>query len=156
MKFTPSEIGIDKILLDPNNYRFYDLPKSQWTRRQPQRFHEPAVQEATLKLLEHTKRYNLPELRDSILANGFVPMERIVIVPYGDSDALVIVVEGNRCVATLKALLRDHEIGALTLSEDQQNSFSNVLVALLDPEEEGVIEAERVIKGLRHIAGPQE
>ena len=155
MKFSPDVIPIEKLLLDPNNYRFYDLPKSQWNKKEPDRFHEPAVQQATLTLLENTKRYNLPELRESMLANGFVPMERIVVVEYENADDLYLVVEANRRIASLKTLLRDHEIGVITLSDEQKADYSNVPVALLDPEDNGIIEAERVVKGLRHIAGPQ-
>lgn len=43
----------------------------------------------------------------------------------------------------------------ITLSDEQKADYSNVPVALLDPEDNGIIEAERVVKGLRHIAGPQ-
>ena len=83
MQFKYKDIKIDKILLDPNNYRFLDLP--QWRRRVVTRFHQPSVQEATLTLLERTPRYSLRDLRDSIMANGFVPLERIVVVPYVSS-----------------------------------------------------------------------
>ena len=82
MKFAAKEIPLGNLLLDPNNYRFYDLPKSLWSRKQSERFHEPAVQDLTLRLLENTKRYSLNELRQSILANGFVPMQRIVVIAY--------------------------------------------------------------------------
>ena len=104
MKFSPDVIPIEKLLLEPNKYRFYDLPKSQWNKKEPDRFHEPAVQQATLTLFENTKRYNLPELRESMLANGFVPMERIVVVEYENADDLYLVVEGNRRIASLKTL----------------------------------------------------
>lgn len=154
MKFKSREIKINKILLDPNNYRYLDLPN--WKKRQANRFHNRAVQDATLQLLERTRRYNLRDLRQSFLTNGYVPLERIVVIPYQHAKTLYLVVEGNRRIATLKALLRDHKEGAITLSEEQIANFTSVPVAILDPQESDLIAAERVIMGMRHIAGPQE
>jgi ParB-like chromosome segregation protein Spo0J len=151
------EMPIEKLLLDPNNYRFLDL--QQWQLRQVQRFHEPLVQQATLRLLERTQRYNLSELRASILSNGYVPLERIVVVPYISPpypNGSYLIVEGNRRVAALKTLLRDHQEGVLTLDESQLQNFTKLPVAILEPGEEGLLAAERVLKGIRHITGPQE
>jgi len=154
MKFKVTDISIDKLLLDPNNFRFLDLP--QWTRRQKNRFHNQTVQDATLKLLETIPRYNLNELRKSFLSNGYVRFERIVVTPYAYSKKHYLVVEGNRRVAAIKSLLRDNKEGVITLTEEQVSDFQSIPVAILDPEKEGFIAAERVIMGIRHIAGPQE
>lgn len=154
MKFQLEEKNINQLLIDPNNYRFLDLP--QWSRRQQNRFHNSSVQEATLKLMETTNKYNLSELRRSFLANGFVQFERIVVIPYEHEEGYFLTVEGNRRVAALKTLLRDNEQGVITLTESQVENFNIIPVAILDPEEQGLIAAERVIMGIRHIAGPQE
>lgn len=154
MKFQLEEKNIDHLLIDPNNYRFLDLP--QWSRRQQNRFHNSSVQEATIKLMESTNKYNLSELRKSFLANGFVQFERIVVVPYEHAEGYSLVVEGNRRVAALKTLLRDNTQGVITLTKAQVQNFSDIPVAILDPEEQDLIAAERVIMGIRHIAGPQE
>ena len=80
MQFQLKKVPISKLLLDPNNYRFLD--SSDWHTRQQRRFHEETVQNATLRLLERGSRYQLPELRKSILSNGYVPLERLMVVPY--------------------------------------------------------------------------
>lgn len=154
MRFEIDEKPIGQLLLDPNNYRFIDLP--QWKPRQSNRFHNPSVQESTLRLFESIARYNLNELRRSILANGYVRLERIVIVPYQHASNHYIIVEGNRRVAALKTLLRDNNDGVLSLTPEQVNDFTTVPVAILDPEEDALISATRIIMGIRHIAGPQE
>ncbi len=154
MKFDICDISIEKLIIDPNNYRFLDL--SQWTRRQKNRYHNQPVQDATIKLLESVARYNLNELRKSFLANGYVRFERIVVTPYNCAEGYFLVVEGNRRIAAIKTLLRDNNEGVITLTEEQVKDFSIIPVAILDPEEQGLIAAERVIMGIRHIAGPQE
>lgn len=154
MIFTIDDKPIGQLLLDPNNYRFIDLP--QWRPRQANRFHNRTVQESTLRLLETVPRYNLEELRKSILANGYVRLERIVIVPYQHANNRYLIIEGNRRVAALMTLLRDHNDGVLSLTPEQISDFSTVPVAILDPGEDTLISATRVIMGIRHVAGPQE
>lgn len=76
--FKGANIAIQKPLLDPNNYRFLDNPG--YKPKIKTKLHLPAVQEATIRLLERDKKYQL-ELKKSILTNGYVPMERIIVVP---------------------------------------------------------------------------
>lgn len=154
MRFDIDEKPIVQLLLDPNNYRFIDLP--QWRPRQSNRFHNTSVQESTLQLFQRIPRYNLNELRRSILANGYVRLERIVIVPYQQASNYYLIVEGNRRVAALKTLLRDNNDGVLSLTPEQIEDFTTVPVAILNPEEHTLISATRIIMGIRHIAGPQE
>ena len=153
MKFSLKTLPVTKILLDPNNQRFLDSPS--WRRRQERRFHDPMVQEATLRLLEREPRYALGELIVSILANGYIPMERIIVVPHRFADGLYLVVEGNRRVAVLKSILRDHDEGVITLSTSQITNLSRIPVAVLEESGEALTRAERVIMGIRHIAGPR-
>lgn len=154
MKFELEDKPLDQLLLDPNNYRFMDLPG--WKPRQIKRYHDQVVQEATLKLLEGNPRYNLTELRESMLANGYVRLERLVVIPYEHCENRFLVIEGNRRVAALRSLLRDSSEGVLTLTEDQVKDFSTVPVAILNADEEGLMSAQRILMGIRHIAGPQE
>lgn len=154
MEFTYETKRIRNILLDPNNYRFLDLPG--WRRRQENRFHNSSVQTATLRLLEENSKYNLDELRTSILANGYISLERIVVTPYQYAEDHLLVIEGNRRIAALKTLIRDNDDGVLTLNETQIEQFSNIPIAILNPEEQGLLSAHHIIMGIRHISGPQE
>src|SRR4029077_799310 len=89
-------IAVSKLLLDPNNYRFLDRKK--FKKKAATRFHEDSVQRATIESLEQT--YQLDELKHSIVTNGYVPMERIIVVPYEPKPGYFLVVEGNRRVAS--------------------------------------------------------
>jgi hypothetical protein len=151
-EFQAQDIRIDKLLLDPNNYRFLD--KRKFKRKVATRFHEESVQRATLDSLEQS--YQLDELKQSILTNGYVPMERIIVVPYRPKTGYFLVVEGNRRVASLKSLLKDKSEGSISLSARQTTALSKIPCAVLSGKGASLKHAERVIMGIRHIAGPKE
>ena len=98
----------------------------------------------------------MAELKKSILANGYVPMERIIVIPYEHKRECFLVVEGNRRVAALKSLLQEHKEGVVDLSQAQVTSFSKIPCAVLQAEGKDLIHAQRVIMGIRHITGPRE
>lgn len=64
--FDPREIKLKKLLVDPNNDRFFDRKK--FKKKAFSRFHEKSVQRAALETLEQS--YQLDELKQSILKNG--------------------------------------------------------------------------------------
>jgi len=155
--FKSLNIELKHLLLDPNNYRF--LNNLSFKRKIRTKFHLPNVQETTLRLLELDKAYQLQELKKSILTNGYVPMERIIVVPYEHEDLkddTYLVVEGNRRVAALKSLLQENEEGVRELTPDEISSFSEIPCAILRAGQNSLVHAERVIMGIRHIAGPKE
>jgi ParB-like chromosome segregation protein Spo0J len=151
-KFDSRDIPIDNLLLDPNNYRFLDSPG--YKKKASSRFHEDKVQQRTLSDLEAS--YQVADLKQSIISNGFVPMERIIVVPYAGKPDSYLVVEGNRRVASLKSLLREHDEGVISLREDQLESYKSVPCIVLKATGAELKHAERVIMGIRHVAGPKE
>jgi hypothetical protein len=150
--FTAQDVRISRLLLDPNNYRFLDRRK--FKKKAANRFHEESVQRATLDALEQS--YQLDELKHSILTNGYVPMERIIVVSYPAKPGFFVVVEGNRRAASLKSILKEEHEGVRKLSLSQRNSFSKVPCAVLESSGMSLKHAERIIMGIRHIAGPKE
>jgi hypothetical protein len=150
--FDAEDISVAKLLLDPNNYRFLD--RKTFKKKAANRFHEKSVQRATLESLEQS--YQLDELKQSILTNGYVPLERVIVVPYRAKSGFFQVVEGNRRVASLKSILKEEEEGARKLSPEQRVSFSKIPCAVLKSAGESLKHAERIIMGIRHIAGPKE
>jgi hypothetical protein len=151
-EFEAQEISVSKLLLDPNNYRFLD--QKRFKKKATNRSHEESVQRATLESLE--QGYQLDELKHSILTNGYVPMERIIVVPYPAKDELFLVVEGNRRVASLKSILMEEQEGVRVLTQAQRASFSKIPCAVLKSSGSSLKHAERIIMGIRHIAGPRE
>jgi len=154
MEFESRDINIGDLLLDPNNYRFLD--NRDYKPKPKNRYASEKVQNATLRLLAQEKKYQLDELKKSILTNGYVPMERIIVAPYEGASEKFLVIEGNRRVAALKSLLQDEEEGVRDLTEHQIRSFSGIPCAILKVAEAQRTHAARVIMGIRHITGPRE
>jgi hypothetical protein len=150
--FEAQDISVSKLLLDPNNYRFLDRKK--FKKKSANRFHEDLVQRATLESLEQS--YQLDELKHSIITNGYVPMERIIVIRYPAKSGYFLVVEGNRRVASLKSILKEQSDGVRELTATQKTSFSKIPCAVLISSGTILKHAERIIMGIRHIAGPKE
>src|ERR1017187_9065950 len=154
MTFKPVTAEIKNLLLDPNNYRFLDNP--DYKKRLANRYHDDSVQKATLRMLEKGHSYQLRDLRNSILTNGYVPLERIIVAPYAHQPGKFIVVEGNRRVAALKSILRDEQEGIITLDAQQKKAFSKIPGAIMHTDAGSFQNAERLVMGIRHISGPRE
>lgn len=125
MQITSHKVALGQLLLDPNNYRFHDLTGYRpvnWGR-----YAEPGVQARALQFLMDTPSFDLGSLRESIIANGFVPFEQIVVEAFTleAKPPLFVIVEGNRRAAAIQTILRDHEGGALDLRPDVFKSLSN-------------------------------
>ena len=72
-------LSLAELLLDPNNYRFQ--ASEDFVRVRDERIPEPTVQaRAELRLRDDSLR----TLKASILSNGFVPIERLVVRALGD------------------------------------------------------------------------
>jgi hypothetical protein len=177
MTFEHGEVKLSNLLLDPNNYRFGDEGESR--RVATRRFAEQGVQDRAMARL---KQDGLGELKQSILSNGFVPVERIVVrkwepevaagagaqaagleTPPDDAAAdegaepapreeKYVVVEGNRRVAALKWLLMDHEQG-IEVPGNVREVFDKVPVLFLDSDDETIYLS---IMGIRHVGGIKE
>src|ERR1700730_11134263 len=99
-----AELDIGSLVLDPNNYRLQD--EEGFRATPPERYHLEQIQRATYQRLKAT---GLNELHDSIVANGFLPIERIVVTPCsnGAPPGSHLVIEGNRRVAALKQIAQE-------------------------------------------------
>jgi len=142
-------IALDKLLLDPNNYRLQE--QEGFVEYPEERFHLERVQVATLKRL---KGENLEPLRNSIVSNGFLEIERIVVVPYPHEEGKYLVIEGNRRVAALSQIRDEYNAGIL-IPNNVVRVFDAVpcIVAQSDHEESYFREA---IMGIRHVGGIRE
>ena len=104
-------LGFKDIYLDPNNPRFWteksvrDIPDN--------RIPDSRIQDRTLDSISH---HGISELRDSIVRNGFLPLDRIVVRPLTDNPEKYVIVEGNRRFAALSVLR--HEIADGTVTEE--------------------------------------
>ena len=156
MQVNALDLSPKQLILDPNNYRFHDLSGYKEVSRS--RYAEAGVQERALQFLRDTASFNLGALRESIISNGFVPFEQIVVESYQPAGVppLYVVVEGNRRVAAITMILRDHEGGALTLPEASLASLKTISVIEIVGTEAERSRYQKTLMAIRHVAGIQE
>lgn len=140
----------ENLLLDPNNYRFQDLDDFVYAAES--RCHEETVQSKTLQRIRADS--SLLNLKKSILRNGFIEVERLVVRPYPHVEDRWVVIEGNRRLAAVRWILDDYDAGA-EISESVLGSIRKLPVAIA--EEEGPDEIFRAsLMGIRHVSGIDE
>jgi len=149
MDYTPEKVGLERLLLDPNNYRFFDM--DQYAVAQPNRVHEDSVQHRAEELVRLDGREELRALKESIEINGYVPVETLVVKPYEFKKDTFLVIEGNRRVAAMRWLKRDREAGA-QVSEVLIKSFDQ-LPAIVLQNDDATKTIQHVFMGLRHVSG---
>lgn len=145
------QLSLDQLFLDPNNPRFWSERKKMTPEA---KIPEPKNQDKTQKAIED---FGVKELRDSILRNGFLPMDRIVVRPIQGHGDKYVAVEGNRRLAALKMLHRQIEAGEIDedgITDEYLNKLRASTVnieVLLYKGTEGDI--SWVLQGIRHISG---
>lgn len=157
MKLNSLALKPEQLLLDPNNYRFHDLPGYRKVNRA--RYSEPGVQSRALQFLTETPSFDLNALRESIISNGFVPFEQIVVEAYNTDKgkpSTYLVIEGNRRTAAIKTLLSDHSGGALTLRKEVLETISEISVIEVTGSEAERSRYQKTLMAIRHVAGIRE
>lgn len=145
-KFDERNIALNKLLLDPNNYRFREA--NDFKEVKEPRFKDESVQ---AKVGSKLRGQSLTELKNSIIKNGFLPIERIIVRPLKDNPELFVIVEGNRRVAALRWIREDYEAG-VEIPESLIETLNDlpVLIIVDDEPNLGLYEA---IMGIRHVSG---
>lgn len=140
------DIPLDNLLLDPNNYRLQEV--SGYVSVPSERFQLEQVQKTTLQRLQVE---GLRELQKSIIANGFLPIERIVVAAHAGAEDQYLVIEGNRRVAALRGL-RDQVNAGIEIPSNVTAVFDAVpcIVATDDPKFPFFRET---LMGVRHVGG---
>jgi hypothetical protein len=160
MEFRKHDVLPKQLLLDPNNYRFHDLPSYKRVA-QRERYSESGVQERALQLLQSTESFELPALKDSILTNGFVPIEQIVVEKFEEKTTedglpLCLVIEGNRRVASVKLLLQDQAAGAANITANVLTSLQKLPVVEIVGSKSERESYRHTLMAIRHISGIRE
>ncbi len=148
-------VSIKQLVLDPNNLRLdYELVEEEYKEEQ-----FLGLQEKTLERLENE---NVDELRESILSNGFLEIDRIVVkksTKLADDDNVpyYIVIEGNRRTAALKGLYDDYINSNINVSESLQAQFESINVCCIDSNDAFEVESlSASLMGIRHVSGPKQ
>ena len=145
-----STLPIDRIFLDPNNPRFSDVKAIIPDNK----VHDVAVQ---ARAQERIYPMGVEELYESLLRNGFLPLDRIVVRKLNTPDEEYVVVEGNRRLAALR-LLKDRietsEVDAPDLDAsylDKLNASIAEINCLVYTGSDTDI--AWILQGIRHISG---
>lgn len=154
---SPIEVELQDLLLDPNNPRFSELGEELYIVPEA-RYAEEKVQSTAFERMK-SPVFDVTELKDTIKAVGFLPMDRIVVRrwkgPNPTDKPKYVVLEGNRRVTALKWLMQLHETGKETLTAGQIENFTSLSSLLLG--DEYVHEtALLILPGLRHVSGIKE
>jgi hypothetical protein len=113
------------------------------------RFAEQSVQ---TKAAERLRTEALLQLKNSILKNGFLPFERLVVRPYGTDRYVVI--EGNRRLAALRWIASDVEAGA-DVPESVKAALGDIPVVIV-PDDAADPALREALMGIRHVSGIKE
>jgi hypothetical protein len=149
MNLVEISISPSDLILDPNNYRFQDL--GDYVRVDEGRLHEEAVQsKARLRIREGV---SLNPLKASILKNGFISVERLVVRAYEHKPNTYVVVEGNRRLAAIAAILDEHTSGA-TIEPSILLSLQSIPVLVASAETPAELDVFLAsLMGIRHVSG---
>ncbi len=144
------KLPINRLVLDPNNYRL-DYERNLRVYKESEIVRE---QESTLKRLEKEK---LGELRESIVKNGFLEMDRIVVrkLKSDETEDLYLVVEGNRRTAALKGLVEDYIEGKIDIPNKIFKKSKSLNVVCIEGTDEELKEFSAGLMGVRHVSGPK-
>lgn len=146
------DVSFNKLYLDPNNPRFWT--EKSFTRIPDKKISDDLVQATALKnMLAH----DIGELKYSILRNGFLPLDRIVVREFDDGK--YVVVEGNRRLAALKVLKREIEYEEIEEEGISKEYLCNFLKTIENIEVlmyKGSRDSQDItwmLQGIRHIGG---
>ena len=146
-------VKIDDIYLDPNNPRFW----GHGSRSQvpDNRVTEERVQ---ARAAEEISKFGIEDLHYSILRNGFLPLDRLVVRELSGQSGKFVVVEGNRRLAALNMLRQRIADGLL-----EEDGVSDEDLALLTEQTESLQvlhytgadyeDVSWLLQGIRHIGG---
>jgi hypothetical protein len=142
-----------EIYLDPNNPRFWT---EQNTREVPdRRIPEDKIQSDTRGRIE---KHGIEDLYNSMLRNGFLLLDRIVVRPIDGHENKYVLVEGNRRFRALGKLRDDIENAAVAeegIDEDYlrrlRDSTDNLEVLVYRGA--GPHDISWMLQGIRHISG---
>ncbi|QXP52544.1 ATP/GTP-binding protein [Cellulophaga sp. HaHa_2_1] len=135
---------LDRLILDPNNYRFIDRPDYKLIAEED--LADTRIQQRTYNFLLGKNNSNINDLTSSFTTNGFLDIDQIQVKAVGDK---YLVLEGNRRTATLKYLYdqfkEGKDVGKLTEAD-----FKSInIVEIID---ENPVQ-HLISMGLHHISG---
>jgi len=147
-RMEPKEVKIGQLYLDPNNPRLAIIKKEAVSVK---RVVEDGVQIRVLEDLRKHPRIGIADLLESIAANGFSTINRVVLKPLNEDK--YVVVEGNRRVAALKILAEQHKNGYRTLPENILNGILQFEALVYEGDNPNIA---WIVQGVGHTPGVKQ
>jgi ParB-like chromosome segregation protein Spo0J len=148
-------IPVDDLFLDPNNPRFWSEQTQKTADVPDSKVPDEAHQNRTrTRIGEH----GLEELKNSILRNGFLPLDRIVVRQLDGLPGKYVVIEGNRRLAALKMLREQIALGTVAETGIGEEYLQTIMantntVNVLVYEGAEKKDIAWILQGIRHIGG---
>jgi hypothetical protein len=142
------EVEIENLFLNPNNPRL--MGKSRTNDVDDNRIKESDIQNS---LLEEIEEEGISDIVEKIKKLGFLTIDRIVVRQIKNSPDNYLVLEGNRRIASVKTLLKEHAKGIVTLNNEILKSLKKIEVLEYIGNDEDII---WLLQGMRHINGIKE
>lgn len=150
LKLKDRLVELDDLILDANNYRLnFENDGVSYLDKEAE---TEEIQSATQRKLVKEK---LSDLKNSILENGFLEVDRIV-VRKSDNSNRFIVIEGNRRTAALKALIKEHKDSKINLTSELLNKSTAISVVEIIGSREEIESYAATLMGIRHVSGPKK
>ena len=148
-------VSINDVFLDPNNPRFW----SEQTQKSAE-IPDSKVPDETHQTKTRTRisNHGLEELKNSMLRNGFLPLDRIVVRELSGLPGKYVVIEGNRRLAALKTLreqIDDGVIDETNIDEEYLRNLKNITnsIDVLVYDGSDTKDIAWILQGIRHIGG---
>ncbi|MNK42083.1 ParB-like nuclease domain protein [compost metagenome] len=150
------KISIDKLFLDPNNYRLRSNPAyKEITGLTDDQITGALLQQRTQNIVGGKNNSEVLDLINSFKTNGFLKVDNILVRELKD-DLGYVVVEGNRRTVALKMLKRSFDEGFDIGKMDPRlfdGQDGGIEVVIYDyPTDEDYL----VLMGLRHVSGTRK
>lgn len=139
-------LPLSALFLDPNNHRFADRRGEVMAGASSPS--DPRVQQRVLQILLGDKREGVADLLDSFRAHGWLDGDVVLVRTAGPGQFIVL--DGNRRIAALLQLRREHEERGFGLAHLDPGIFAAVPVIRCD---DGDALRDLVRAGLQHIGG---
>ena len=147
------KVKVSDIFLDPNNPRFW--AETDRAQIRDARVKEVGVQKRAVQEID---KHGIDDLYNSILRNGFLFMDRIVVRPLENDSSKYIVVEGNRRFRALSKLradileerVREGDISVEILQKLLKSTETIEVLVYAGGQNEDI---SWMFQGIRHISG---
>ncbi len=143
-------VDLDELLLDANNYRLnFENEGKLYSDEETE---TPEIQKLTQRKLV---KEQLSDLKESIIENGFLEVDRIVVRRSKASENFI-VIEGNRRTAAFKALIGEHDNAQINLSTELIKKSHAINVVEIIGTETEIERYAATLMGIRHVSGPKK